>query len=105
MPPRPAGVKPCVVPPMRKQAPARAGPPILGSMPFRPLGRVDRNAEGPALLESFFVAAVASFLGIRFFVSVTGYPQIGSSGLHIAHMLWGGLLMLLAIVLLLTFLD
>jgi hypothetical protein len=24
---------------------------------------------------------------------VTGYPQIGNSTLHIAHVLWGGLLL------------
>lgn len=64
-----------------------------------------RNAEAPLLFETFFVAAVASFLGIRFFLAVTGYPQVGPNGLHIAHMLWGGLLMLLAILLLVSFLD
>src|SRR5437762_1459633 len=74
-------------------------------MRFRPFGRVTRNAEAPLLIESFFVAAVASLLGIRWFLSTTGYPQVGSNGLHIAHMLWGGLLMLLAIQLLLSFLD
>lgn len=71
----------------------------------RLFGTVTRNAEAPPLFESFFVAAVASFLGIRFFLAVTGYPQLGGSGLHIAHMLWGGLLMLLAILLLVAFLD
>jgi hypothetical protein len=71
----------------------------------RPIGAVTRNAEGPLLLESFFVAAVASFLGIRWFLALTGYPQVGSNGLHIAHMLWGGLLMLLAILLLMSYLD
>jgi hypothetical protein len=69
------------------------------------LGRLTRNAEAPWLLESFFVAAVASFLGIRWFLALTGYPRIGSNGIHIAHMLWGGLLMLLALLLLLAFLD
>lgn len=67
--------------------------------------RLTRNAEAPVLFESFFVAAVASFLGIRFFPAVTGFPKIGTNGLHIAHMLWGGLLMLLAILLLVAFLD
>jgi hypothetical protein len=64
-----------------------------------------RNVEAPQLLEGFFVAAVASFLGIRWFLAATGYPRIGSNGIHIAHMLWGGLLMLLALMLLLSFLD
>lgn len=32
----------------------------------------------------------------RLFLSLTGYPQIGGGGLHIAHMLWGGLLLFVA---------
>jgi hypothetical protein len=71
----------------------------------RRFGRLTRDSEAPLLFESFFVAAVASFLGIRAFLALTGYPQIGSSGLHVAHMLWGGLLMLGALSLLLAFLD
>src|SRR5260221_5371531 len=78
---------------------------ILEPMTTRWPGRLTRNAEAPLLFESFFVAAVASFLGIRWFLALTGYPQIGGNGLHIAHMLWGGLLMLLALLLLLAFLD
>jgi uncharacterized membrane protein len=74
-------------------------------MTRRSLDLLIRNAEAPVLLESFFVAAVTSFLGIRGFLAVTGYPRIGSNGLHIAHMLWGGLLMLAAVLLLLAFLD
>ena len=67
--------------------------------------RLTRNVEAPILFESFLVAAVSSFLGIRWFLAVTGYPKIGSNGIHIAHMLWGGLLMLLALMLLLAFLN
>jgi hypothetical protein len=74
-------------------------------MTTRWLGPLTRNAEAPWLFESFFVAAVASFLGIRWFLALTGYPRIGSNGIHIAHMLWGGLLMLVALLLLLAFLD
>ena len=69
------------------------------------LGRLTRDAEAPLLFESFFVAAVASFLGIRWFLASAGYPRVGSNGIHIAHMLWGGLLMLLALMLLFAFLD
>ena len=69
------------------------------------LGRLTRNVAAPQLLESFFIAAVGSFLGIRWFLALTGYPRIGSHGIHIAHMLWGGLLMLVAVMLLLAFLD
>src|ERR1035437_4874182 len=73
---------------------------MLVPMTRRSLGRLTRNAEAPLLLESFFIAAVGSFLGIRWFLALTGYPRIGSNGIHIAHMLSGGLLMLL-----LAFLD
>ena len=64
-----------------------------------------RNSDGPLLLESFLVAAVASFLVIRAFLAFTGFPRLGGGELHIAHMLWGGALMLVALVLLLTYLD
>ena len=57
------------------------------------------------MLESFLVAAVVSFLGIRWFLTLTGFPQVGGGQLHIAHMLWGGALMLLALILLLAYLD
>jgi hypothetical protein len=64
-----------------------------------------RNSDGLLMLESFVVAAVVSFLGIRAFLTLTGFPQVGGGELHIAHMLWGGALMLVALVLLLAFLD
>lgn len=64
-----------------------------------------RNLEAHENLESFLVAAVASILLIRLFLKLTNYPQIGGATLHIAHMLWGGLLMLVAIIILLSFLS
>lgn len=39
----------------------------------------------------------------RLFLQVTGYPQLGSHDLHIAHLLWGGLLLVIASLLMLTF--
>lgn len=39
----------------------------------------------------------------RLFLQLTGYPQIGSGNLHIAHVLWGGLLLFIASVLPLIF--
>ncbi len=64
-----------------------------------------RNFEAGSYLQSFLVAAVASVLFIRLFLQLTGYPQIGGGGLHIAHMLWGGLLMLASIIVALSFLT
>ena len=60
------------------------------------------NTNAPELLELFLISGVASVLGIRAFLAITGYPQIGGDGLHIAHMLWGGLFMTLALLLLLS---
>jgi len=64
-----------------------------------------RNAQGGQLFEAFLVSAVAAVLAIRFLLQLTGFPQLGGAGLHIAHMLWGGLLMLVALVILLAFLS
>ncbi|HEY7060273.1 MAG TPA: hypothetical protein VII06_02255 [Chloroflexota bacterium] len=64
-----------------------------------------RNVDAGAFLESFLVAAVSAVLVIRVYLELTGYPQIGGNGLHIAHMLWGGVLMVVAIVLLLAYLG
>jgi hypothetical protein len=56
-------------------------------------------------MENFLISSVASILFVRIFLALTGYPQLGGDSLHIAHMLWGGLLMLIAITLTLTFLN
>jgi len=64
-----------------------------------------RNSDAALLLESFIVAAVISVLAIRWALTVTGFPQLGGGDLHIAHMLWGGGLMLIAILLMLAYLD
>jgi hypothetical protein len=64
-----------------------------------------RNSNGPEFLELFLVASVSAILVIRGFLKATGYPQVGGDGLHIAHMLWGGLFMMLAMVLLFSLLG
>lgn len=62
-----------------------------------------RNIRSRGQLEVFLLSAASSLLLLRFYLSVTGYPQVGSGGLHIAHMLWGGLLMMVALVTALAF--
>jgi hypothetical protein len=64
-----------------------------------------RNVNARDHLEIFLVSAISSLLLLRFFLHLTGYPQVGGGSLHIAHMLYGGLLMLAAITLALTFLG
>jgi hypothetical protein len=57
------------------------------------------------LLDTFLIAAVGTVLLIRIFLAATDYPRLGEGDLHIAHVLWGGLGMLVAFVLLLGFLS
>jgi hypothetical protein len=64
-----------------------------------------RNLVAGELLERFLVSAVASLLAVRFFLAITGFPRLGGGGLHIAHLLWGGGLMLAAQFLLLGYLG
>jgi hypothetical protein len=63
------------------------------------------RAADADLLDTFLVSAVATIVVIRIFLEATGYPRLGGGGLHIAHVLWGGLGMLVAIVLLLLYLS
>ena len=51
------------------------------------------------------MSAVVAVLGIRFYLYAAGYPQVGGESLHVAHMLWGGLLMMMALLLVLGFLG
>lgn len=48
-------------------------------------------------LEIFLISAVVMILVIRTQLWLTNYPQLGGGDLHIAHLLWGGLFMLIAI--------
>ena len=62
-----------------------------------------RDPAATSHLMGFLAATVVTVLLVRAFLAAAGYPQIGGGGLHIAHVLWGGLLMALAFVLLLSF--
>lgn len=66
------------------------------------LVRIVRNVEFVQLFDSFFITAITTILVVRFYLKVTGYPQIGSSTLHISHLLPGTLLMLIAVIVLLS---
>lgn len=61
------------------------------------------NAVWYMLISLFsFVATVTI---VRGFLVLTGYPQIGSGTLHIAHVLWGGLILYIAAILPLIYLG
>ncbi len=58
-----------------------------------------------SLHEIFLISAVGMILIIRLQLWATGYPKLGGGKLHIAHLLWGGLLMVAVIGVLLSFID
>ena len=53
--------------------------------------------------EAHVIISIATFAATviltRLFLDLTGYPQVGNSVLHIAHALWGGLLLIIAAIL------
>jgi hypothetical protein len=57
--------------------------------------------------ENYLIYTLLSFAAsvalTRLFLEITGYPQLGNSELHIAHVLWGGLLLFVASLLPLIF--
>ncbi|MEZ0164554.1 hypothetical protein AB2L27_07225 [Kineococcus sp. LSe6-4] len=59
--------------------------------------RLVRSTKAVQHLTTFVVAGVSTILLTRLYLALTGYPQIGGdTGLHVAHVLPGGLLMLVA---------
>jgi len=59
---------------------------------------VRRDHAENYLLTSLIAFGVTVIL-TRVFLQLTGFPQIGNSVLHIAHALWGGLLLFVAVLL------
>ena len=57
-----------------------------------------RDVEGPDRFELFATMSIGAIAVTRLFLAATGYPQIGGRGLHLAHLLWGGLAMLISLL-------
>ena len=76
-------------------------PPPRSSLLVR-LRQAPRSLDSSELQETFLVCAVTTMLSIRTGLWLTNYPQLGGAGLHIAHLLYGGILMVVAIGILLT---
>jgi hypothetical protein len=66
---------------------------ILRNLINNPVRRYDFVQK----LEWFLISAVVMILVIRTQLWLTNYPQLGGSGLHIAHLLYGGIFMMVAI--------
>jgi hypothetical protein len=69
------------------------------SLRFQPIERLDSGRYVLLLAVSFALSVIS----VRGFLDLTGYPQLGSSTLHIAHLLWGGLALTAALLLALVF--
>jgi hypothetical protein len=63
---------------------------------------VKRDQAENYLLTSLVAFGVTVII-TRLFLQLTGYPQVGDSVLHIAHALWGGLLLFIAVLIPLAF--
>jgi hypothetical protein len=66
-------------------------------MDVRATTTIRDGAERSLLL--LIVSYVVAVVGTRWYLQATGYPQVGGGELHVAHMLWGGLLLVVAAVL------
>jgi hypothetical protein len=62
-----------------------------------------RRHAADSLLILFMASFGITVIATRVFLELTGYPQIGDSTFHIAHVLWGGLLLFIAMLILLLF--
>lgn len=61
-----------------------------------------KQQAADSFLILFIAASGVTVILVRVLLELSGYPQIGDSTFHVAHMLWGGLLLMLTLVLLLT---
>ena len=64
-----------------------------------------RSVDVAQRLDTFLVCAIAAVLGNRFFLILTGYPQLGNGTLHISHAIWGALMMAIAIIFAISYLP
>lgn len=63
------------------------------------------RANAGASVLTFSLSCTLTIAGTRAYLVLTGYPQIGGTVYHLAHALWGGLALVAAALLLLSFSD
>lgn len=56
------------------------------------------SSERLEIVDNFVFVSVVTVLCIRGFLLATGFPQLGGAGVHIAHVLWGGLALTVALL-------
>jgi hypothetical protein len=73
---------------------------------FESLRRISRRVRRAGSDKYFLLMLVSFAISVSFtraFLNLTGFPQLGSAGLHFAHVLWGGLVLFLASIIPLLF--
>lgn len=60
------------------------------------------SAQAGSLVLVFAIVTGATIALTRLYLDLTGYPSIGGATFHLAHALWGGLALMIAVVLLLA---
>lgn len=62
-----------------------------------------KRDNAPKYILMMVVSFAATVIITRYYLELTGYPQLGGGELHIAHLLWGGLALFIASLLPLIF--
>ena len=65
--------------------------------------RLVRRTSAPHLVLNVLIAFGATVLLVRLYLELTGYPRLGNSTLHIAHLLYGGIALAAASLLMIIF--
>lgn len=60
--------------------------------------RLERRLDADRYMRLMLVGFAGSLLGTRAYLWLSGYPQVGGDTLHIAHAVWGGLLLFVGAV-------
>lgn len=72
-------------------------------IPNLKLPTIIRRTNAPRLVLNVLIAFGATVLIVRVFLDLTGYPRLGNSTLHIAHLLYGGIALTAACLLMLIY--
>ena len=71
----------------------------------QPIRQLVRRVAAERYLLIVLLCLAASVSITRLFLELSGYPQLGNAELHIAHVLWGGLALMVAAILPLLFVN
>lgn len=64
-----------------------------------------RDPAANSHIAAFLVTTLATVILVRLLLLATGFPQVGGGGAHVSHVLWGGLLMAVALLLQIVFMG